>query len=156
MKVTRIFTDGACSGNPGPGGWAAVYSNGNKCKVLSGNSKETTNNRMELLAVVRVLEKIESSRKKGVQYQIYSDSAYVVNAINMDWLFSWKKQQWQTKKGEPVKNTDLWKRCYSLLASIRTKQKEVQFIKVKGHAGNPLNEYADKVAREQSQKAARK
>ena len=153
MKTVRIFTDGACSGNPGPGGWSAVYNSGNQCRVISGNSRSTTNNRMELTAVVRVLEKIERSRKTNVRYEIHSDSAYVINAIQMQWIIAWKMQHWKTTKGEPVKNVDLWQRCYGLLTSIRNKKKEVQFIKVKGHAGNPLNEYADKVAREEARKA---
>lgn len=153
MRTIRIFTDGACSGNPGPGGWAAIISIGDKHKVLSGGEATTTNNRMELLAVVEALARIVKHRSQDTEYEIYSDSAYVVNAITLCWLVAWKMQKWKTTKGEPVKNTDLWQRCDELLTAARKKGKQIKFVKVKGHAGNPLNEYADKVAREESIKA---
>lgn len=155
MSTVKLFTDGACCGNPGPGGWAVVCNIGNRCRVLSGSNPYTTNNRMELLAVIKALEKINNSHKHNVRYEIHSDSNYVVNTIQLKWIYNWRMKQWKTTKGEPVKNADLWERCYNLLTSIRNKQKEVQFVKVKGHAGNPLNEYADKVAREQARKVSR-
>lgn len=153
MRV-RIFTDGACSENPGPGGWAAVFNTASKCRTISGNEKLTTNNRMELRAVVEVFRKILSKpRREDIQYDIYSDSAYVVNTINNNWLEVWQRNNWQTTKHEDVKNKDLWEEFNEL----RLKAKElgicITLNKVKGHSGNTFNELVDKLAREESIKA---
>ena len=148
-----MFTDGACSGNPGgPGGWAAVFSinskNKNEERILRGGEKETTNNRMELIAVIEAVEKICKS-KRIKHFEIYSDSAYVVNAINMHWIISWKLSKWKTSRGGDVKNSDLWERLDNGLQKAKQKGIKIDTIKVKGHNGNPLNEYADSIAKEQ-------
>lgn len=154
MKV-RIFTDGACSENPGPGGWAAVFNSEDKCRTISGNEKLTTNNRMELRAVIEAFKKIVNKRSHNpeVQYDFYSDSAYVVNTINNYWIEAWKKNNWQTTKREDVKNRDLWEE----FDKLRTKAIELgicfTFNKVKGHSGNTFNELVDKLARAESMKA---
>lgn len=154
MKV-RIFTDGACSDNPGPGGWAAVFNTEKKCYTISGNELHTTNNRMELRAVVEALKKILSKRKHKSknQYDIFSDSAYVVNTINNDWLEKWKMNGWKTTKGRDVKNRELWEELNELIDVINRKGIKVTFHKVKGHSGNMFNELVDKIAREESLKA---
>lgn len=154
MKV-RIFTDGACSENPGPGGWAVVFNTASKCRTISGNEKLTTNNRMELRAVIEAFRKIvnKKSHNPDIQYDIYSDSAYVVNTINNHWIEAWQKNNWQTTKHEEVKNRDLWEE----LSMLRTKANQLGIVitvnKVKGHSGNTFNELVDKLAREESMKA---
>ena len=154
MKV-RIFTDGACSENPGPGGWAVVFNTASKCRTISGNERLTTNNRMELRAVIEAFRKIvnKKSHNPDIQYDIYSDSAYVVNTINNHWIEAWQKNNWQTTKREEVKNRDLWEE----LSMLRAKANQLGIIitvnKVKGHSGNTFNELVDKLAREESMKA---
>lgn len=156
MKI-RVFTDGACSDNPGPGGWAAVFNIKNKCIKISGCEEDTTNNRMELSAVVNVLNKIISwENHYDNTYEIYSDSAYVVNAINNCWIVKWKMNGWKTTKEKDVKNKDLWESCYELLNVIKELKVNVKFIKVKGHSGNTFNELVDKIAKEESLKAKKK
>ena len=155
-KQIKIFTDGACSGNPGPGGWSAIFCIDGKIKVLKGNDPHTTNNRMELQAVLSAIQKILHSKTKDIEYNIYSDSAYVVNAITFGWIHDWQNQGWTTRKGDQVKNMDLWQKCSNALQSCKMKHKNIKFIKVKGHAGNPLNEYADRVARMEASKIAKK
>lgn len=152
MRV-RIFTDGACSENPGPGGWAAVFNTASKCRTISGNEKLTTNNRMELRAVVEVFKKILSKPKPDVQYDIYSDSAYVVNTINNNWLEVWQKNNWQTTKREDVKNKDLWEEFNALRLKAQELGICITLNKIKGHSGNTFNELVDKLAREESIKA---
>lgn len=152
MRV-RIFTDGACSENPGPGGWAAVFNTASKCRTISGNEKLTTNNRMELRAVVEVFKKILSNPKSDVQYDIYSDSAYVVNTINNNWLEVWQKNNWQTTKREDVKNKDLWEEFNELRLKAQKLGVCITLNKIKGHSGNTFNELVDKLAREESIKA---
>lgn len=147
MKL-RIFTDGACSGNPGPGGWAAVFNLESESKTLSGCEVQTTNNRMELIAVVKAISKVVNLKGNGKlqkydSVEIHSDSAYVVNAINNGWLKSWKKNGWKTSANEDVKNKELWKKLDVLLNS----DIDIKLIKVKGHAGIMFNEMADKEAR---------
>ena len=101
--MIRIFTDGACSNNPGPGGWGAVFYKDTKQEIISGHEVETTNNRMELMAIVKALEKIKKDKyKPGCSFEIYSDSAYVVNAINYGWLSKWSLNNWVTTKGEEI------------------------------------------------------
>lgn len=147
MKV-RVFTDGACSGNPGPGGWAAVFSLSKGVKIVSGYERETTNNRMELTSVIKAIEKAAS---KGYdEIEIHSDSAYVVTAVSKGWIVLWQKKNWINSKNESVKNRDLWEKLISLLDD---KSLSISFFKVKGHSGNTFNEIADKRAREEVLKA---
>ena len=133
-----IYTDGACSGNPGPGGWGAILMYRNAKKEISGGSKNTTNNIMEITAVIEALKclKVES------EVQVYSDSAYTVNAFNQKWIYGWMKNGWKTSNGENVKNKELWQELYSL-----TQKHKVEFIKVKGHADNEYNNRCDELAR---------
>ncbi len=133
-----LYTDGACSGNPGLGGWAGILRYGNQEKEISGGEKETTNNRMELMAVIVGLEKI----KEPCEVEVYSDSAYVVNAFVEDWIGSWQKNNWQTSGKKEVQNIDLWKRLL-----VQTQRHSVSWHKVKGHADNALNNRCDALAR---------
>lgn len=144
--MIKIYTDGACSGNPGPGGWSVIITSGEKVKVLSGHEIETTNNRMELTAILNALE--WCAKKEISNVEIYSDSAYVVNAINQFWIKKWLANGWTNSKKEEVKNSDLWKRFI-----YYNKQVKAKFIKVKGHNKDTLNEMADKRAVEESMKA---
>ena len=138
MEEVIIYTDGACSGNPGPGGWGTILMSGENKKELSGGSKDTTNNIMEITAVIEGLKAL----KKPCKVQLYSDSAYVVNAFNQKWIYGWMKNGWKTSNKEPVKNKELWEELYAL-----TKIHEVTFIKVKGHADNEFNNRCDELAR---------
>lgn len=135
-----LYTDGACSGNPGAGGWASILSYKGKEKVLSGGEKETTNNRMELMAVIMGLENI----KNGNSVKVFSDSAYVVNAFNQNWIENWQRNNWQTSGKSEVQNKDLWKRLLSAMDGL-----DVEFIKVKGHSDNKNNNRCDALAREE-------
>ena len=154
MKV-RIYTDGACSENPGPGGWASVWMSDNNIKVISGCNPKTTNNQMELTAVVASLRKVRNiltippNTWVNKEYEIYSDSAYVVNSINNNWVERWRLNGWKTSKGDDVKNVELWMECLKLLSQIKRMGIKITFIKVKGHSGDTLNEYADEVARKE-------
>jgi ribonuclease HI len=134
--VVEIFTDGACSGNPGPGGWGAVLRYRKHEKELYGSERETTNNRMELTAAIQALE----SLKRPVTVHLHTDSTYVRSGITK-WVHGWKRNGWQTAAKAPVKNVDLWQR---LVAA--TERHDVQWFWVKGHAGNPGNERADALA----------
>lgn len=138
-----IYTDGACSGNPGPGGWGAILMYKDAKKEISGGMKETTNNIMEITAVIEALKclKVESD------VQVYSDSAYTVNAFNQGWIYNWMKNGWKTAGKEPVKNKELWQELYAL-----TKKHKVEFIKVKGHADNEFNNRCDEMARNEISK----
>lgn len=136
MEKVTIYTDGACSGNPGPGGWGAILMHGERKKELSGGESLTTNNRMELLGVITALEAL----KKPCQVDLYSDSKYVVDAVNLGWLRQWQRAGWKRKTG-PVKNIELWER---LLPLLQTHQ--VRFIWVKGHAENAYNNRCDQLA----------
>lgn len=154
MKI-RIFTDGACSENPGPGGWAAVFNSEDKCKMIKGNESTTTNNRMELKAVIESFKMILSrfKTKKDIEFELYSDSAYVVNSINNGWVEKWQKNNWKTTKDDDVKNRDLWEQFVALHKTIKVVGIEVKIIKIKGHTGNTFNELVDKIAKEESMKA---
>lgn len=143
MEEITIYTDGACSGNPGPGGWAAVLMLGDNKKEISGGSKDTTNNIMELTAVVEALKLL----KRPCKVNLNSDSAYVVNAFNQKWIYGWIKKNWKTADGSPVKNKEIWQELYSL-----TKIHDVTFIKVKGHADNEFNNRCDELAVAESKK----
>lgn len=152
MKV-KIYTDGACSGNPGPGGWAMVFNTDTECQTHSGYDTSTTNNRMELTAVIETLLKILECGNKDDVYEIYSDSAYVVNAIVSEWLPRWKNSGWKTKSGDDIKNKNLWKKADDCLNKLKEDGYTYKFIKVKGHAGNTFNELVDGLARKESVKA---
>ena len=135
--VVEIYTDGACSGNPGPGGWGAVLSYGGHVRELSGGeATPTTNNRMELMAAIQALE----SLTRPSRVRLHTDSAYLRNGI-MSWLAGWKRNNWRTASKQPVKNEDLWRRL-----DAATARHEIQWLWVKGHAGNPGNERADALA----------
>ena len=149
----RVYTDGACSGNPGPGGWAVVVNTDKKCKTYGGYEVETTNNRMELTAVNECLKKISKHKSTNDVFEIYSDSAYVVNAITKKWLSGWLINGWKTNAGNDIKNRDLWEQTSKYLRLIEDTGQKVTFIKVKGHTGNTFNEMVDKLAKEQSLKA---
>lgn len=138
MKQVEIYTDGACSGNPGIGGWAAVmFYQGHK-KEVSGYDKETTNNRMELFAIIQGL----SNLKEECDVTVFSDSAYAVDAINKGWIENWKTNNWKTSDKKDVKNYDLWN---DLL--YRMSKHRVKFVKVKGHSDNEFNNRCDELAR---------
>ena len=138
-----LYTDGACSGNPGAGGWAAILSYKGNEKVLSGGEEQTTNNRMELMAVIVGLESV----KKGSAVQVFSDSAYVVNAFLQNWISSWQRNNWKTAGKGEVQNKDLWLRLLSAMDGL-----DVTFNKVKGHADNEYNNRCDELAREEIKK----
>jgi ribonuclease HI len=133
----EIFTDGACRGNPGPGGWGAILRFGEVEKELSGGEAETTNNRMELMAAISALEAL----KRPVSVDIHTDSTYVRDGITK-WIHGWKKRDWRTADKKPVKNVDLWQRLDAAVG-----QHQVDWHWVKGHAGHPENERADELAR---------
>ncbi len=138
MEKVIIYTDGACSGNPGPGGWGTILMYKDQKKEMSGGEKNTTNNIMEMTAVIEGL--------KALKYEcivdIYSDSAYVVNAFNQGWIYNRKKNNWKTAGKDPVKNKELWEELYEL-----TKIHKVTFHKVKGHSDNEYNNRCDELAR---------
>ncbi|MCI1930684.1 MAG: ribonuclease HI [Clostridia bacterium] len=138
MKTVDIYTDGACSGNPGNGGYGAVLMYGGRKKELSQGYELTTNNRMEILAVIAAL----SALKEPCSVNLYSDSKYVVDAINKGWMEKWKKNNWMRTKTEKASNSDLWIKLDNLL-----KEHSVNFIWVKGHADNLYNERCDELAR---------
>jgi len=133
-----IYTDGACSGNPGPGGWGAVLMHGGKTKDLSGGELQTTNNRMELMGAIAALEALT----KPCQVELHTDSQYVMKGIS-EWIHNWKRRGWKTADGKPVKNDDLWRR----LDEARARH-DVKWRWVKGHAGHEFNERADELARQ--------
>lgn len=141
-NIVYLYTDGACQGNPGPGGWGAIIKDGSDVKELSGGEEYTTNNRMELMGAIKGLEAIE----KPSRVILTSDSKYLVDSVTKDWVYGWEKLDW-IRKGEIVPNTDLWKR---LLVQLR--QHKVEFRWVKGHAGHPENERCDKLAVAQCKK----
>ena len=138
MKKVIIYTDGACSGNPGPGGWGAILMYEDTKKEISGGRKDTTNNVMEVTAVIEGLKLL----KYPCEVEIYSDSAYVVNAFNESWIANWKKNGWRNSKKEDVKNRELWEEL-DYLTTIH----KVSFIKVKGHSDNEYNNRCDFLAR---------
>ncbi len=136
-NVVQIFTDGACSGNPGPGGWGAILRWRGTEKELKGGEPETTNNRMELMAAIQALE----SLKRGVRVELYTDSTYVQKGIT-EWIHAWKARGWRTSAKKPVKNEDLWRRLDEAMGDH-----DISWHWVKGHAGHPENERADELAR---------
>jgi len=142
-KDVIIYTDGACSGNPGPGGYGAILIYQGKEKEISGGEKSTTNNKMEMLAVVKALEML----KEPCNVTIYSDSAYVVNSIEKGWLFSWQKNNWIKADKKKVKNIELWEKILKMMEIH-----DIHFIKVKGHADNEFNNRCDRLAVKEREK----
>lgn len=143
MKKVEIYTDGACKGNPGPGGWGAVLRYGTVEKEISGGAKETTNNRMEISAVLMSLKCL----KEPCEVTLYSDSQYVCNAIKQGWAKKWQRNNWMRNKTDPALNADLWEELLKLLETHK-----VSVIWVKGHAGHPENERCDRLAVAQAEK----
>ncbi len=137
MKTVTIYTDGACSGNPGPGGWGAILEWNGVEKELHGGENPTTNNRMELTAVIVALETL----KEACIVELYSDSKYVIDALTKGWLASWRKNGWRKSDKKPVLNIDLWERLLPQLA-----RHEMHYHWVKGHADNPKNNRCDELA----------
>ena len=136
MSVVEIYTDGACRGNPGPGGWAATLEYNGRLRELSGAEAQTTNNRMELVAVIRALEALS----RPVRARVHTDSQYVRQGIT-EWMIAWKARDWRTADRKPVKNRDLWERLDALAAGH-----EIEWRWVRGHSGVPGNERVDRLA----------
>ena len=139
LKNVEIYTDGACSGNPGPGGWGCVLLYGSHRKELSGAENPSTNQRMELQAALSAL----TTLKEPCEVTLYSDSAYLINGFEKHWLDKWENNNWQNSKKEPVMNQDLWRPLREL-----SMQHQITWVKVKGHAGNQENERCDQLARD--------
>lgn len=137
LKLVKIYTDGACSGNPGPGGWGAVLEYNGRRKELSGGEPNTTNNRMELTAAIKALEVL----KEQCRVVITSDSKYLVDAVEKGWAVSWRKKGWMRGRNQPAQNPDLWERLLELL-----ELHEVSFVWIKGHNGHIENERCDELA----------
>ncbi len=138
MEKIIIYTDGACSGNPGPGGWGVILMYKENKKEISGGKKNTTNNEMELTAALMGLKQL----KYPCEVELYSDSAYLVNGFEKGWIYNWQRNNWKTASKEPVKNKEIWEEIYKL-----TKLHKVKFIKVKGHSDNEYNNRCDELAR---------
>ena len=145
MSVVDIYTDGACRGNPGPGGWAATLEYNGRLRELSGAEAQTTNNRMELIAVIRALEALS----RPVRACVHTDSQYVRQGIT-EWMKAWKARDWRTADRKPVKNRDLWEQLDAL-----TRTHAISYHWVKGHRGNPRNERCDTLARGEAMKFCR-
>lgn len=143
MKKVTIYTDGACKGNPGPGGWGAILRYGTAEKEISGGEPSTTNNRMELLAVIEALKCL----KEQCEVTVYSDSQYVCNGINKGWAKGWRSRNWVNSSKKPVKNPELWNQLLTLTESHKT-----TFVWVEGHAGIADNERCDRLAVAQAEK----
>ena len=137
MKTVTLYTDGACSGNPGPGGWGAILAYNGHQKELSGGEASTTNNRMELTAVIRGLQAL----KEPCIVELYSDSRYVIDALQKGWAWGWKKKNWVKSDKKPALNPDLWEILLAL-----TQRHEMRYHWVKGHAENPMNNRCDEMA----------
>ena len=145
MKKVILYTDGACSGKPGPGGYGAILIYNGIEKEVSGGEKNTTNNKMEMMAVIKGLEML----KEPCEVEVYSDSAYVVNSIEKGWIYSWKKNGWRKADKKEVKNIDLWEKLLKLMETHK-----VTFLKVKGHADDELNNRCDRLAVSEREKFA--
>lgn len=143
MKTVTIYTDGACSGNPGPGGWGAILEWNGREKELSGGAESTTNNRMELTAVIEALSQL----KESCRVELYSDSKYVIDALEKGWVYGWQRRGWIKADKKPALNVDLWEQLLPLLA-----RHQVQYHWVKGHAANEKNNRCDQMAVAESQK----
>lgn len=138
MKNIEIYTDGACSGNPGPGGWGAILIYNGIKKEISGYEGHTTNNRMELLGAIKAL----SALKESCNVKLHTDSSYVCMAFKQNWIANWQRNGWKTASKQPVENRDLWEILIGL-----TKKHTVEFVKVKGHSDNAMNNRCDELAR---------
>lgn len=138
MKQVTIYTDGACSGNPGPGGWAAILIYKGIRKEISGADPSTTNNRMEITAAIKALEAL----KVSCNVDIHTDSSYLYNAFEKDWIVVWNLNDWKKANKKPVENRDLWEKMYAL-----SKQHRIRFYKVKGHSDNEFNNRCDELAK---------
>ncbi len=147
MTQVEIYTDGACSGNPGPGGYGTILKHGEQVKELSGGCENTTNNRMELLAVIKGLEAL----KRPCQVTLYSDSKYIVDAMNKGWARGWQARGWVRSNKKPAKNSDLWKKILEL-----SSEHKVEWVWVKGHADNEFNNRCDQLAVEATNKIKKK
>lgn len=143
MKQITIYTDGACSGNPGPGGWAAILEYNGREKELSGGEAHTTNNRMELTAVIEALKAL----KEGCEVDLYSDSKYVIDALEKGWVYNWRRNNWVKSDKKPALNSDLWETLLGEMA-----RHKVKLHWVKGHASNPKNNRCDELAVAESKK----
>ncbi len=143
MKEVEVYTDGACSGNPGPGGWGAVLLYNGHRREISGFAEQTTNQRMEIKAAVEALKAL----KEPCRIRLHSDSAYLVNAFRQNWFAAWEKNGWITKGRKPVANQDLWQEILDL-----SRVHHVEWIKVKGHSDNELNNRCDALARQAIEK----
>ncbi len=143
MKTVTVFTDGACSGNPGPGGWAAILQYGGAEKVLSGGAADTTNNRMELLGVISALEAL----KEPCRVELYSDSKYVIDALQKRWVWGWKSRGWIKSDKKPALNRDLWERLLPLV-----EKHDMVYHWIKGHAETEENNRCDQLAVAESRK----
>jgi ribonuclease HI len=151
MKI-RVYTDGACSENPGPGGWGVIFLLKEDCVERHGHEVKTTNNRMELMAIIEAYKTIieELYDNTGCkEYELYSDSAYVVNSINGGWINRWLLNGWVTTRGEAIKNKDLWKEYIKYTSKSMSMGINIKIIKVKGHSGNAFNEHVDKLAKDE-------
>ena len=137
MKKITIYTDGACSCNPGPGGWGAILFYKNQMKEISGYEKETTNNKMELTAAIMALDKL----KEPCEIELYSDSAYLINAFNQDWITPWQKNGFRNANKKPVQNVEMWQKLIEF-----NNTHKITWIKVKGHADNQYNNRCDELA----------
>lgn len=144
MSTLNLYTDGSCLVNPGVGGWAVVFEDRS---ALSGADPNTTNNRMEIQAILEALYHIWTVAEKYDSFTIYSDSAYTLNTIVRGWFIGWKKRGWKNASGDPVKNVDLWKEVDEALLQLHCDNVQVKFVKVKGHSGHEYNELADHHAR---------
>lgn len=143
MKKLFIYTDGSCKKNPGPGGWCAILVYGKAEKVISGGEADTTNNRMELTAVIRALEAL----KEPCDIELVSDSQYVINGLSKGWAASWKRRGWKKADGSPALNPDLWERLLELI-SVH----EIKYVWTKGHDGHEYNERCDSIAQSEADK----
>jgi ribonuclease HI len=146
---TKIYTDGSCTGNPGPGGWAAIILTDSDKKELSGGEKLTTNNRMELTATIKALEYYDTTKEKqpSLKYiEMYTDSTYVKDGITI-WINKWEQNNWKTSEKKNVKNVDLWKKLKDLV-----KKKQIEWHWVKGHSNNTMNDLADTLAKQATPK----
>lgn len=157
----RIYTDGACT-NDRFGGWSAIFYTHKGVVIYGGNGSETTNNRMELRAIIEALKRIVDydtwyfgryNKYPDVKYEIFSDSAYCINCICNRWYVEWRNNHWRNAKGDEIKNPDMWDECGTLIEYVQDAGIPVRFFKVKGHSGNPQNDLADMVARSESLKA---
>lgn len=147
LKKVEIYTDGACSGNPGPGGWGAILRYGEKELELSGGEANTTNNRMELMALISALKKLRYT----CELTIYTDSKYLSDAFNQGWIWNWRKKGWKKADNSPVLNVELWQELYELI-----NKHQFKIVWVKGHAGHPENERCDSLATARAAEYAKK